>query len=116
MKTTPNPDPKSVPKKKWESTTLVLKLERNQKGVGQLRNQLNSYICEPRTYSLFERVEALKRGLDSLSHSNLEMIVRLRERQKLVGEHMEKVRQQMVEFQRLQQDVKEYMQGLRGSY
>ncbi|MEO1010032.1 MAG: hypothetical protein AAFX53_01925 [Bacteroidota bacterium] len=115
MKTVQN-NSEPASKKKLEKSTLVLKLERNQKDVGQLRNQLNSYICEPRTYTLFERMETLKRGLDTLSNSNLQMILTLKERKKNINDYMDNVRHQIAEFKKLQRGVEEYMKGLRGSY
>ena len=108
MKTTQNP-PISCDKKKLEKSTLVLKLERNQKDVIQLRNQLNSYTCEPKTYTLFERMQTLKRGLDSLSHSNMQMIIALKERKKNIHDYIDSVRHQIAEFNRLQLGVEEYI-------
>lgn len=96
-----------------EKNTLVLKLERSQQDVGQLRNKLNSYVCEPKTYSLFERVEALKNGLDTLSHTNREIILSIREHKRNMGDYVDRVRQQFSAFNELQRDVEEYMRGLR---
>ncbi|RKN81215.1 hypothetical protein [Ulvibacterium marinum] len=96
-----------------EKNTLVLKLERSQQDVGQLRNKLNSYICEPKTYSLFERMEALKNGLDTLSNTNREIILSVRQRKKHTVDFVDRVRQQFIAFNELQRGVEEYMQGLR---
>lgn len=96
-----------------EKNALVLKLERSQQDVGQLRNKLNSYICEPKTYSLFERMEALKNGLDTLSNTNKEIILSVRERKKHTVDFVDRVRQQFIAFNELQRGVEEYMQGLR---
>lgn len=97
-----------------EKNALVLKLERSQQDVGQLRNKLNSYICEPKTYSLFERMEALKNGLDTLSNTNREIILSVRQRKKHhTADFVDRVRQQFIAFNELQRGVEEYMQGLR---
>ena len=96
-----------------EKSNLVLRLERNQREVGQLKSKLNSYICEPRTYSLFERMETLKTGLERLSNTNREIIQALKERKKSVADYMENVRQQFTEFHELQQGVHDYVQGMR---
>jgi hypothetical protein len=96
-----------------EKNTLVLKLERSQQDVGQLRNKLNSYVCEPKTYSLFERIEALKNGLDTLSNTNKEIILSIRGHKKTMGDYVDRVRQQFVAFNELQRGVEEYMRGLR---
>ncbi len=98
-----------------EKNNLVLRLERNQREVGQLKNKLNSYVCEPKTYSLFERIETLKTGLERLSSTNREIIQALRERKKSVGDYMENVRQQLSEFHELQQGVHDYVQGVRNA-
>ncbi|MFH6603913.1 hypothetical protein ACEZ3G_10535 [Maribacter algicola] len=96
-----------------ERNNLVLRLERNQREVGQLKNKLNSYVCEPKTYSLFERIETLKTGLDRLSISNREILQALKERKKSVGDHLENIRQQLSEFHELQQGVHDYVRGVR---
>ena len=96
-----------------EKSNLVLRLERNEREVRQLKSKLNSYVCEPRTYSLFERVEALKMGLERLSATNREIIQALKERKKSVSDYMENVRHQLTEFHELQQGVHDYVQGMR---
>ncbi len=97
----------------FEKSKLVLRLERNQREMGQLKTKLSSYICEPRTYNLFERCETLKKGLEHLSNSNREMIENLKERKKSVEDYMENVKQQLSEFQELQEGVHDYVRGIR---
>ena len=96
-----------------EKSTLVLKLERSQQNVGQLRNKLNSYVCEPKTYSLFERIEALRNGLDTLSSTNREIILSLRGPKTHTGDFVDRIRQQFLAFNELQRGVEEYMRGVR---
>ena len=88
---------------------LVTRLERNLKDVHQLRTKLNSYSCEPQTYSLFERIEALKFGLETLIRTDQEIITALKERKKSAKEYIERVKQLYSEFNKLQQGVEEYM-------
>ena len=88
---------------------LVVRLERNLKDVNLLKTKLSSYNCEPQTYSLFERIEALRSGLESLSRNDQEIITALKERKKSAKECLEKVNQHYSEFQRLQQGVTEYL-------
>ena len=92
-----------------KSNALVTHLERNLKDVHQLRTKLNSYSCEPQTYSLFERIESLKIGLETLGRKDQEIIVALKERKKSAKEYVERVKQQYSEFNKLQQGVEEYM-------
>jgi len=98
-----------LPPFELNKNTLVTRLERNLKDVHQLRSKLNSYSCEPQTYSLFERIESLKIGLETLSRTDQEIIAALKERKKSVKEYVEKVKQQYSEFNKLQQGVEEYM-------
>ena len=92
-----------------KSNALVTHLERNLKDVHQLRTKLNSYSCEPQTYSLFERIESLKIGLETLGRKDQEIIAALKERKKSAKEYVEKVKQHYSEFNKLQQGVEEYM-------
>lgn len=97
------------PTRESDKNALVLRLERTEKDLMQLRIKLNSYRCEPRTYSLFERIETLKRGMDSLSKANREIICALQEHKKTVDDYIERSKQQFAEFQRLHAGVEEYL-------
>ena len=101
-----------------KNNTLVTRLERNLKDVHQLRSKLNSYSCEPQTYSLFERIESLKIGLETLIRTDQEIITALKERKKSAKEkeYVERVKQQYSEFNKLQQAVEEYMGLTRNRY
>ncbi len=92
-----------------DQSALVLRLERNEKYVRQLRDKLNSYVCEPNTYSLFERLQTLKNGLDSFSRNNHEIIAAIRDHRKTVEDYVDKVKQQFSEFNELRKDVDEYV-------
>jgi chromosome segregation ATPase len=91
-----------------EKNALVLRLERTQEDLNQLRGQLSSYRCEPRTHGLFEYIESLKRGMDRLSHTNNEVINSLKEQKKAVGDYFEEAKQQFSEFNRLKSKVEDY--------
>ncbi len=97
-----------------EKNALVLRLELNQKDVKRLRSQLSSYRCEPTTYSLFERIESLRSGLDNLSKTNTEIISSLREKKKKVDFYVERARHQFSEFNMLHNGIEEYIQGAIG--
>ena len=98
-----------TPVRESDKNALVLRLERNQEDLLQLRTKLNSYRFEPRTYSLFEHIETLKHSMDRLSNKNQEIINALREHKKTVGDYVEGARQQFSEFQRLHAGVEEYL-------
>lgn len=112
----PKPNPMKVSHKiddftpfELKNNTLVTHLERNLKDVHQLRSKLNSYSCEPQTYGLFERIESLKIGLETLIRKDQEIITALKERKKSAKEYIDSVKQQYSEFNKLQQGVEEYM-------
>lgn len=99
--------------KEVEKSALVIRLERNQKDLRQLKNKLNSYICEPRTYSLFERIESLKSGLETLNNSNTQIIRSLKSRKKSVETYVDSAREQLSQFNKLQQSVEDYVASAR---
>ncbi|NHF60001.1 hypothetical protein FK220_011655 [Flavobacteriaceae bacterium TP-CH-4] len=101
--------PSSV--REYEKNALVLKLERHQKDLLQLRKKLNSYICEPRTYSLFERIESLKQGLEKLRADNDAIIANVKDRKRSAENYVERIRNQFAEFNSMQQGVEEYIRG-----
>lgn len=99
--------------KEVEKSALVVRLERNQKDLGQLKTKLNSYICEPRTHSLFERIESLKTGLESLNNSNTQIISSLKSHKKSVESYVDSAREQLMKFNQLQQSVEDYVASAR---
>jgi cell fate (sporulation/competence/biofilm development) regulator YlbF (YheA/YmcA/DUF963 family) len=99
--------------KEVEKSLLVIRLERNQNDLQQLKTKLSSYICEPRTYSLFERIESLRSGLDNLSSSNQEVIRSIKTRKRSVEAYVERAKEQFQKFNQLQQGVEEYLDGVR---
>lgn len=110
MKTT-NPDLPFA--RETDSNSCILRLERNNQDLFQLRNKLNSYLCEPKTYTLFERVEALRIRLENLMRTNWEIRVSIRKHNHMVTNQVQQVKQQLSEFRELEQSVSEYMMGAR---
>ncbi len=98
-----------------EKNALVLRLELNQKYVDRLREQLSSYRYEPNTYSLFERMESLRNGLDNLTRTNSEIIMSLKEKRKWVDSYVESGKRQFTEFNLLRRSVEEYIQRAVGT-
>ncbi|CAM3380598.1 hypothetical protein ZORO111903_14000 [Zobellia roscoffensis] len=92
-----------------DKNAIVVRLQRNQKDLVQLRTKLNSYRCEPKTYSLYERIESLRSKMDSLSHSNSEIISALQDTRKTVNIHLERAKRHLTEFRRLNDGVEEYL-------
>ncbi len=96
-----------------DKSALVIRLERNQKDLLQLKSQLSSYTCEPRTYQFFERIETLRNGLETLSATNSEIIASLKQRKRTVENYVERAKKLLLEFNQLQQGVDEYVAGAR---
>ncbi|MGJ8736980.1 hypothetical protein D9V96_018735 [Zobellia laminariae] len=92
-----------------DKNAIVVRLQRNQKDLVQLRTKLNSYRCEPKTHSLFERIESLRSKMDSLSHSNNEIISSLNSKRKIVGVQLDRAKRHLTEFRRLNEGVEEYL-------
>ncbi|MGB6153349.1 MAG: hypothetical protein WBG48_15325 [Pricia sp.] len=91
-----------------EKNALVIRLERNQRDLLQLRSQLESYRCEPKTYGLFEYIESLKNRMERFSSTNKEVIMKLREQRKTISDYYEKAKQQFSEFDQLKNGVADY--------
>ncbi len=96
-----------------EKNKLVIRLERNQRDLDQLKNKLNAYTCEPKTQSLFERIEQLKNGLENLTASNIEILQNIKEKKKAADGYIDSIRDQFIKFNQLQANVEEYIVGAR---
>lgn len=92
-----------------DSNALVVRLERNQRDLMQMRSKLRSYRCEPRTYNLFERIEALRNAMERCSRENKNVIRALKEGRKGIGEYVDQAKRQLTEFRKLHSNVDEYL-------
>lgn len=88
---------------------IIQRLERSNRELIHLRETLRSYVCEPKTYKLFERFEVLKRRLELLQKKNLEVIHSLEGRKKCMDEQWDKCRQHLQEYHELEMNVLEYI-------
>lgn len=95
---------------------LIHRLERNLQDVGQLRNYLNSYSCEPQTYTDFKRIESLRNRLDTLAKVNRAIILSIKEDKHPTKRYYEKVQEQYSEFNVLKRGVEAYMEEARTKY
>ncbi|WP_411030662.1 hypothetical protein [Spongiimicrobium sp. 3-5] len=96
-----------------DSNSYILRLERNSKDLAQMRNKLNSYLCEPKTYTLFERFETLCSQVERLTHANMEIQLSLKKHKRLMKKQVQRVTEQLSEFQKLEKNVSDYMSGAR---
>ncbi|MEL6918130.1 MAG: hypothetical protein AAFO99_10425 [Bacteroidota bacterium] len=105
------PDTSSV--KNLDNNAYILRMERNNRDLVQLGKKLNSYVCEPKTYGLFERIELLRNKLEKLKDTNYEIMVSLRGHKKILDDQLNRIKQQFLEFKELEKSVTEYMAGAR---
>ncbi len=99
--------------KELNKSSLVMRLERNQNDLLKMKHALSSYICEPRTPSLFERCESLKYKLEDLSSTNGEILQSLKGHKQSVSNYVERAKQQFQEFYLLRKGVEDYVAGAR---
>ncbi len=85
------------------------RLERNNDELLHLQTSLKSYVCEPKTYSLFERLQGLKKHLENLRKRNQELIEALKGHKNCLEEQLERSRQQFEEYRELERNVLEYI-------
>ncbi len=94
-------------------SSLVTRLERNQHDIQKMKYTLSSYICEPRTPSLYERSESLKQKLENLRNTHGEVIQSLKNHKKVISTYVDRAKQQFQEFYLLQKGVADYVAGAR---
>ena len=87
----------------------LLRLERNNREILSLKENLRSYTCEPKTPSLFDRYERLKSQLDSMRKKNSDLIEGFFDRKLGVEEQLNKIREQLQAFKQLELQVLEYI-------
>ncbi|PIF01444.1 MAG: hypothetical protein CR994_02525 [Maribacter sp.] len=92
-----------------KENVLIHRLERNLKDVGLLRNYLNSYSCEPQTYTDFKWLRSLRNKLEAFTMVNKDIILSIKDRKEPIQSFLEKVQEQYPEFNALKQGVDEYM-------
>ncbi|WP_297794791.1 hypothetical protein [uncultured Eudoraea sp.] len=98
----------SVPRHS-DSNSALVRLERNKLDLISLEEQLKSYVCEPKTRTLFERMEILKRKLANLKNSNQEMIIALKDHTLFFEDVKDRIRQQLDTYKSLELKVLEYI-------
>ncbi len=74
-----------------------------------LKENMSSYICEPKTPSLFERCEKLKSRLEQMRQKNNELIQGIREHKHNFDDYLTFLKEQLQEFYKLEQQVVEYI-------
>ncbi len=96
-------------KRSSSSSSIIQSLERLNKNLLSLKTKLNSYICEPKTIGLYQKMESLKKHLDDMHGNNTELISNLRSRSMLLKEGKVLVQQQFEAYKNLELKVMEYI-------
>lgn len=91
------------------SNSALLRLERNNRSLLSLEEKLKSYVCEPKTRSLYEKMESLKNGLANLKSSNLQMINALKDHTLFFEDAKDRIREQFEKYKTLELKVLEYI-------
>lgn len=89
-------------------TNELLRLQRTNEDIAQLSNKLNSYTCEPCTYSLFEQAQALKERMANLLTANNEIISSVKQHRQTFDDIADVARQQVRDFNELSKSVLDY--------
>lgn len=98
----------SIPTAKG-STNALLRLERNNQSLLSLEEKLKSYVCEPKTLTLYDRMESLKQSLANLKNSNLEIIKALKDHSLVFENAKECISEQLENYRSLELKVLEYI-------
>ncbi|NAS13646.1 hypothetical protein [Poritiphilus flavus] len=96
-------------RKDRDTMPMILRLERNNSQILCLKDKLSSYVCEPKTLSLFEHMESLKSRLERMRNSNLEVISMLKDQKKALEIRKENIVNRFKEFKELEDNVFEYI-------
>ncbi|MGI9552769.1 MAG: hypothetical protein ACR2MT_16310 [Aurantibacter sp.] len=89
-------------------TNELLRLQRTNKDIAQLSSKLNSYTCEPCTYSLYEQVQSLKQRMENLRESNNEIISSVKQHKQTFDDITDVVKKQLRDFNDLRKGVFDY--------
>lgn len=75
----------------------------------QLRGQLSSYRSEPTTYSLYERLDQLRRAMDRCSKNNKDIITGLKSDQIPMSGYIVEAKKQLNAFREIHKNVESYL-------
>jgi len=89
--------------KSTKKVRLRTDLERKRKSVEQLQRKLESYLCEPQTYSCFEKREFLKSALKRVATKTDVLLAALK------IHDIDQVEQEFEEFEELNLEVMKYL-------
>ncbi|MCK0146075.1 hypothetical protein MWU78_10500 [Arenibacter sp. F26102] len=88
---------------------LIVRLERNNQTLLILRNELDSYVYEPRTPELFERIEYLKDQIEITRIKNSKIIGFLMHHKHVVWDYLDYIKYAISKFYDLKGRIEAYM-------
>ncbi|QLG46948.1 hypothetical protein [Costertonia aggregata] len=104
---------KSPKRQQEEKSMYVLKLERCNQDLLKLREKLCSYVCEPTTYNLFERIEILRNRLETMRDSNLNIMEGIKKDADVLYAYFAKAEQNLSDFNSLYKAIENYVSSAR---
>ena len=95
--------------RRFDGNSIIHRLERINTDLTLLSKNLNSYVCEPKTRFLFERMQSLKTNLASIRAVNEEIVRKLKERQADLNDPASRVKAQITAYKELELRILEYI-------
>lgn len=95
--------------KRSDIGVLVLRLQRINKDLTRLILNLNSYVCEPSTLQLYERIQSLRSSIQKLQEENRALQEQIEERQLEPEQQQPRISLQMEAYKNLELAVLEYI-------
>ncbi|WP_298475622.1 hypothetical protein [uncultured Maribacter sp.] len=98
-----------IDKNTLQIENAVVRIDRSYKNILQLKNKLNSYSYEPRTYSLYQQLEELKLKLELISVSHLKLMNTLKKPVHFIESQIQLVKENLEAVHVIEQDVSDYI-------
>lgn len=92
-----------------DAQQIILKLERTIRNLCTLRQNLNSYSCEPKTQGLFEAKVTLSRDLEQMTKKSAAVLYDMRVADDPLDDPILYLKDLQRQFQELEQQVLEYI-------
>lgn len=92
---------------------IIVRLERNNRALLRLKRKLVSYLYEPKTNELFERIEYLKDHIETVRTKNMEIIGFVMHHRQSVGDYLDFIKYAFSNFYDLKLRIEEYMYDVR---
>ncbi len=95
--------------KRSDGGALILRLQRINKDLKRLILNLNSYVCEPTTLQLYERIQGLRSNIRDLQEENRLLREQIEARQLEPEQQQPRINLQMEAYKNLELAVLEYI-------